>query len=424
MTHLNKNMRKPIFIILIIFGFILPITANADLVICGTSTTQECTFCDIFRMMQTIMNYIWWALLVIAPLFIIAGGLMILTAGIKPEQLELGKRIITGTVVGLAIAFLSWTILNVVFITLVKEPGQEGFPWPWNEIQCTGGRVAQGQPCTTDADCTPLYCDWFGTNTCVSVENLVCEIWMDCPSDYDCGSAGRCVRITTVEPGGNYCCCMFPDGSRTCDNLVDSAECNAGCLSFCQQYAGFSNYCCRNEAGDCSGAITGRCGEMSAAGTCTFNNRFTCQTGVNDQVIYTTSELLSFLGCMATYMDNTYTTLPPPSTDYTISSLTDNSGGRCFINWNTQCTGTTDSCEGTCCGHSQNSLHYGGTNCRGTSYAVDIATIPPDAHVEAAFSSCSSSFISWGAQLVPESTHIHIELDGLARSRGCLGPSP
>jgi len=294
LTRLNKNMRKPIFVILIVLGFILPITANAALVTCGTSTApQECTLCDIFRMMQTIMNYIWWALLVIAPLFIIAGGLMILTAGVKPEQLESGKRIITGTVIGLAIAFLSWTILNVIFIELVKEPGQEGFPWPWNEIQCTGGGVAQTQPCTTDAQCSPpnTYCDWFGTNRCVTAENLVCELWVDCPSAYDCvgtGALGRCTLILE-DPGegttGNYCCCNYPDGTYICSQFNTYNECQTDCLAQCQsEQPGFTNYCCLNQRAACSAGTGSRCGQMSVSVTrgYSLNGALQCQAGVID----------------------------------------------------------------------------------------------------------------------------------------------
>ena len=134
-----------IIFVLAVCGLAIPVLVFAGLVPCGTSENpQECTLCDIFKMLQTVVNYIWWALLVIAPLFIIAGGIMILTAGVKPSQVEDGKRIITGTVVGLAIAFLSWTILNIVFNTLAKPPGSEGFPWPWNQISCEGGGVKEG----------------------------------------------------------------------------------------------------------------------------------------------------------------------------------------------------------------------------------------------------------------------------------------
>jgi len=136
--------------------------------------------------------------LIIAPLFIIAGGIMILTAGIKPDQLQKGKSIITGTIIGLVIALLSWTILNMIFNALADQGGA-GFPWPWNQIQCTGGGVAEGKPCTSDAECgNSMYCDFLSTNRCVTAENLTCRIWEDCPAPYDCGSNGKCTRT----PGG------------------------------------------------------------------------------------------------------------------------------------------------------------------------------------------------------------------------------
>ncbi len=140
---MKKHIKPVIFTLLLVFVFLPPVLTFAGLVPCGTSENpRDCTLCDLFYLLQKVVNYVWYFLLIISPILIIVGAVMILTAGVKPSQVEDGKRVITGTVVGLAIAFLSWTILNIVFLTLAKSPGSEGFPWPWNEIRCTGGGVA------------------------------------------------------------------------------------------------------------------------------------------------------------------------------------------------------------------------------------------------------------------------------------------
>jgi hypothetical protein len=279
LIRLNKNTRKPTFIILIVLGFILPILAYAALVPCGTSENpQKCTFCDIFRMIQTIMNYIWWALLIIAPLFIIAGGVTILTAGAKPSNLEKGKQIITGTVVGLAIAFLSWTILNIVFITLAKSPGQEGFPWPWNEIRCTGGGVSDDtwtqtpNTCNSDSDCSTSPCTWcdiYGTHRCVAVTDLVCEFREDCPTGYDCGANGRCTNI-----GNTVCCCDSISGDNYCIYSPicrgNPADCPSLCNSACMGYFGAQQLaasCCLESPGKCPSVVSGSCSGTSCPDT-------------------------------------------------------------------------------------------------------------------------------------------------------------
>lgn len=151
-------------LLLIVVGLILPIYVNAFLegpiVPCGTRNTSECTLCDIFKMGQNIINFIWELIIVIVPIFILAGGIMILTAGAKPDQVGLGKKIIFNAIIGMVIAFLSWTIINMVFNTLVGEGKKEGFPWPWNEIQCKVSEgekppiVKEGEYCVCE---TPVY---------------------------------------------------------------------------------------------------------------------------------------------------------------------------------------------------------------------------------------------------------------------------
>jgi len=391
--------KKIFFSILILVSLFVPTIVFAQfgpLVICGRDVDgngivdpqEECTLCDIFRMLQTVLNFIWWILLIIAPLFIIAGGIMILTAGIKPEQVESGKRIITGTLVGLAIALLSWTILNMVFNAIANQ-GSEGFPWPWNEIRCAGG----------------------GVRTSTDTSSYGCVYDTDCPSGQYCDFfSGECVN---TNPGIVYCCCNLPDGAYSCSSYSSYSTCQSDCLLNCQSSApGFTNSCCLNQRGLCGvGPVTGRCGQMSPAGACAFNNNFQCLAGVNDQYSDASVDLLLFLNCMARNLSQD---------KRIISSLTDNSGGRCFNNWITECTGTTDSCSGTCCGHSANSLHYGGTGCRGTSYAVDIAVLGPDTAISQAAANCATANSLGQVDVVDEVNHIHIELDALARQNRCL----
>lgn len=132
---------------------------------------------------------------------------MILTAGIKPDQVEAGKRIITGTIVALIIAFLSWAVLNMIFNALANQ-GSEAFPWPWNEIHCVGGGTTEQKPCTKDADCSQgMYCDWFDTYKCVTPENLKCYFDDQCPYPYYCGDDYKCTKTSVSVAGW----CSRPD---------------------------------------------------------------------------------------------------------------------------------------------------------------------------------------------------------------------
>ena len=159
---------------------------------------------------------------------------MILTAGLKPDQVSRGKSIILGTLVGLAIALLSWTILNVIFNALANQES-EGFPWPWNEIQCTGGEVAATKPCTTDSDCgANLYCDTLSTNKCVPMSQIYCagmDEW--CIAGYHCGSNNMCTlsNIFQYITKGNCTGVGCSDtGIDTC-NALSSAECSISAVN-------------------------------------------------------------------------------------------------------------------------------------------------------------------------------------------------
>jgi len=322
-------MKKTIFTILIISGLVLPLFTRAQLigpiVPCGRCCEEfsadgtqcvracegvsleeahPCTLCHIFLMIQRIINFILVAIFVIAPIFIIAGGIIILISVGNPEKTGLGKRIIFNTIIGIVIALVSWTVLNVLFNTLVSV-GPDGIPWPWNEVRCVGG------------------------------------------------------GIIPPEEGG----------------AVD------------------------------------RCSRMSTPGYC-FGNNYYCQAGIRDQVSDATPELVSLLNCMAERL--------PSGDARNISSISDNSGGRCFSNWNSQCPTGTDSCGGTCCGHIQNSLHYGGYGCRGFSYAVDFAMESACDIIRSAANWCGANLGLGDVDTICEPDHVHVELDGLAKQRSCI----
>jgi hypothetical protein len=460
-------MRKPLFIILIVLGFILPILAYAALVPCGTKASgRECTLCDIFVMLQMIMNYIWWFLLIIAPLFIIAGGVMILTAGVKPDQLEAGKRIITGTIIGLAIAFLSWTILNMVFNTLAKSPGEEGFPWPWNEIQCTGGGVGGGVWGTVSNDI--CLCE-YGDNRIRATQITGFE-----NNTYTCGflctsssSTTYCNGNVTPEAVTSMRCVASGDTALTrqtgcyqegttftqigtcyssmnvCDSAIISfaSQCSveSGSRCYCQTDSppGITTSCtsaqpwgifrttidilqqCHGDVLVCSNSCSAVCKTTCAEDSTDYSVDWcqrTPQTGSSNWVLSSfiqnpngqrgdaSNELTSFLNCMFT----DYNVAGEPASRL-ISNLQINSISSNDICNNPDCDPTT-----TNCGHAVNSCHFGGTSdsCQGYSYAVDFDDNVGCSAVydKVMFCAGRTGYTTW---FLPEnSTHYHVSING------------
>jgi len=358
-------MKKYLLFILIISGLVLPIFVRASIlsgpiVPCGGQGQNPCTLCDIFVMAKNIIDFLLLIIFFVATIFIVIGGIRMLTSAGSPEHVDRGKRMITAAIVGVIIALLSWILLAELFIALVGKTTAEGgdvgqgFPWPWNEIQCVGGGVVE-------------------------------------PPE------------TSV-----FCCCDLSDGSYTCSTYSGMTECQSDCSTHCQGFSGYIRSCCVYAKGSCGGAPGSRCDKMSAAGYC-FNNEYWCVVGVKDQIVNVSVDLISLLNCMKNTL--------PKDASRNISSITDNSGGRCITAWAApQCSGSTDSCTGTCCAHIQNSLHYGGTGCRGYSYAVDFADEASYNIIKSAALGCFPS----GLQVINEGNHVHIELQGEAQKDGCL----
>jgi hypothetical protein len=93
--------------------------------------TPNSKFCkSLDDLIQTFLNVVSFGmtivLFILAPIFFVWGGVMILIAGASPERLANGKKILTGTVIGVAIILASYLILSL-FVGLLGASGIGGF---------------------------------------------------------------------------------------------------------------------------------------------------------------------------------------------------------------------------------------------------------------------------------------------------------
>lgn len=120
--------------------------AAQGLVPCGTSSTQPCTVCDIFILVQNVINFIVESLVMpLAVLFLLYGGILMLLPGFGGEKsvsmYQRGKKVLTNTVIGIIIVFLAWLAIDTVIKILggkIASDFQSSEYMPWNAIQCTG----------------------------------------------------------------------------------------------------------------------------------------------------------------------------------------------------------------------------------------------------------------------------------------------
>lgn len=113
----------------------------------GDKTIKDvCEVCDIFRLVQNILNFIWFGLVApLAVLFLAWGGFLMLTSPASPSGLEKGRKILRNTFVGIIIIFFAWFGVDAIIKILVNpdllgsdKPAKlfGGKFGPWNRIEC------------------------------------------------------------------------------------------------------------------------------------------------------------------------------------------------------------------------------------------------------------------------------------------------
>lgn len=94
---------------------------------------KYCTLCDGLNVLKTGMNMLIKLGLAVAVLMVTYGGILIAVGGANPGKIEEGRKMITGAIVGFAIALLAWLIINQVFYLIVTDSVTGR---PWNQITC------------------------------------------------------------------------------------------------------------------------------------------------------------------------------------------------------------------------------------------------------------------------------------------------
>lgn len=78
----------------------------------------DCGLNDVVNLFIGAANYLFGIVGALALLFFIYGGVLLLTAAGKSEQIEKGKKVLIGAAIGLAIVFGAWLIVQFVMTAL------------------------------------------------------------------------------------------------------------------------------------------------------------------------------------------------------------------------------------------------------------------------------------------------------------------
>jgi len=237
-----KYLKITILVILLTFLILpqvawasfLPFDFGSDtLVPCGRNpnnpdnppeTTVPCNLCHVFVLARNVISLLLTLIILIAPLILIFGGFIMLTSAGIPERANHGKQVLTYTIIGLAIAFGAWMIINTVMNKLVNP---EVAPWPWNKPTCgISGEPpqlpAEGKYCVCDSDGdTFYYYEYNSSSECSANCEDYCQQFH--PFRYCCKSKQERCSSTPDLIGQKYCVCEVPVYDLDPNNFPDLA---------------------------------------------------------------------------------------------------------------------------------------------------------------------------------------------------------
>jgi hypothetical protein len=119
---------------------------NEGLVPCGNPGQEACTLCDLFVMIDRIIDFILFRIVPpLAALMIAIGGYMLIVqhigfggTGGGPEMVSRAKKLFTSVAMGLLIIYGAWLIVNSFFMAIgINETNSfRNLPENWWRINC------------------------------------------------------------------------------------------------------------------------------------------------------------------------------------------------------------------------------------------------------------------------------------------------
>lgn len=155
-------MKKAIFSFVVLAAALMPLAASAQSIfwdfkdpllsctandlsslppIAENAPKEQCkSFCDLLKTGQNVMRFgLTLALLVIAPIMFLLGGILIMIARGNKEQYSAGIKTITGAAAGAALILVAFVIVNTFFYLVGRSTEAPGVAdqSSWFKIQCS-----------------------------------------------------------------------------------------------------------------------------------------------------------------------------------------------------------------------------------------------------------------------------------------------
>lgn len=122
-----------VFFSLLIFVFLFSFMfTEAAIVPTSCATGKPCSFCELYSLAVSIINFLIKLAVPLAILFISWGGIQVLTAS-GPGSVSKGWDTIKNALIGIVLVFGAWLIVNTFITFLVSG----NFNLPWKEFDCS-----------------------------------------------------------------------------------------------------------------------------------------------------------------------------------------------------------------------------------------------------------------------------------------------
>ena len=105
---MKKLSNKIIFSTLLLF-LLMPLFIQADV-----KFEPLTKYKSIQELIDAIAKWVYWTALALAPLMIIIGAFYLITASGDPDRVNTGRKIITWTIVGIAVVLLAASLIPVI----------------------------------------------------------------------------------------------------------------------------------------------------------------------------------------------------------------------------------------------------------------------------------------------------------------------
>ena len=168
---------------------------SVQLVPAGCTDENGCNICEIVYIFTNAADLVGVFLSSLALLMFIIGGLLWIFSAGQSERVDRGKKIILGTVTGLAIVFLAWFAVNVIV----------------RVASSSGNNTQSGVGTSTEI----FSRDWWDLSYCTPATPSTCK-------NYTIGTI--CGFGEAGCAGSNSCTCYRPTDPTGDDNLCTGAD--------------------------------------------------------------------------------------------------------------------------------------------------------------------------------------------------------